>query len=417
MLITRTTVAIAALMALATATGTQAQTLTYLGQQIVPTGQLFGGTTIGGLSGIDRDTVTGRYLAISDDRSAVNPARFYDLSLNLAQFQRSANPGQSGVTFNAVTTILQPNGNPFATNTLDPESLRINPTTGALVWSNEGQRGGAGVPALQNPTVREMTSAGAFTRDYAVPTRFNPTGTGAADPGIRNNLAFESLAFSTDGQLLYTATENALVQDGTASTLATGSPSRIVAFNAATGAAGAEYVYNVAPIALPPAAANGFATNGLVELLATGDRQFIAVERSFAVGATTPGVGPNGLPTGYTLRLYAVDARGASDVSGFDLNRGQPYTAVTKALLLDLGTLTNDDGSALALDNIEGITWGADFNGQRTLVLVSDNNFGATQFTQFVALSLSPAIPEPGTWALMVGGVLLLGWRLRSQRG
>ncbi len=414
--ITRTTVAIAALMALATTTCAQAQTLTYLGQQIVPTGQVFGSTTVGGLSGIDRDTATGHYLAISDDRSAVNPARFYDLSLDLSQFKRSASPGQAGVTFNAVTTILQPNGNPFAANTLDPESLRINPTTGALVWSNEGQRGGAGTPALQNPTVREMTTAGHYTRDYAVPTRFNPTGTGATDPGIRNNLAFESLAFSTDGQLLYTATENALVQDGTASTLATGSPSRIVAFNAATGAAGAEYVYDVAPIALPPAAANGFATNGLVELLATGDRQFIAVERSFAVGAATPGVGPNGAPTGYTLRLYAVDARGATDVSGFDLTSGQPYTAVSKTLLLDLGTLTNEDGTALALDNIEGITWGADFNGQRTLVLVSDNNFGAGQFTQFVALSVSPAIPEPGTWALMVGGVALLGVRRGLRR-
>ena len=68
-------------------------------------------------------------------------------------------------------------------------------------------------------------------------------------------------------------------------------------------------------------------------------------------------------------------------------------------------------GSPLALDNIEGITWGADFNGQRTLVLVSDNNFGASQFTQFVALSVSPAIPEPGTWALMPVGAGLPGLR------
>ena len=72
-------------------------------------------------------------------------------------------------------------------------------------------------------------------------------------------------------------------------------------------------------------------------------------------------------------------------------------------------------GSPLALDNIEGITWGADFNGQRTLVLVSDNNFGASQFTQFVALSVSPAIPEPGTWALMPVGVGLLGLRRRAS--
>ena len=72
-------------------------------------------------------------------------------------------------------------------------------------------------------------------------------------------------------------------------------------------------------------------------------------------------------------------------------------------------------GSPLVLDNIEGITWAADFNGQRTLVLVSDNNFGASQFTQLVALSVGPAIPEPGTWALMPVGVGLLGLRRRAS--
>jgi hypothetical protein len=394
-----------------------AQALGYLGQQIVPSGQMFQGTTVGGLSGIERDVQTGRYLALSDDRGSINAPRFYELSLDLAQFQRSANPGQAGVGFNSVTTLLRPDGTPFPANTVDPESIRINPRTGTLAWSNEGQRGGSGVPALQNPTVREMTTTGTYLSDYAVPTRYNPVGTGATDPGIRNNLAFESLSFSTDGRTLYTATENALVQDGPASTLAAGSPSRILSFDAATGQAGAEWAYHVEPVALPPAAPTGFATNGLVELMAVGDRQFIAVERSFAAGAATPGSGPSGLPTGNTIRLYLVDARGATDVAGFDLASGQPYTGVSKTLLLDMSTLRNDDGSALALDNIEGITWGADVDGKRTLVLVSDNNFSGTQFTQFVALSVLSPIPEPATWALMAGGVLLLGGWLRLRHG
>jgi hypothetical protein len=410
------TLAAGSLLALVGATA-HAQSLGYLGQQIVPSGQIFQGTTIGGLSGIERDVQTGRYLALSDDRGSINAPRFYELSLDLAMFQRSASPGQAGVGFNAVTTLLKPDGTPFAANTVDPESIRINPRTGTLVWSNEGQRGGAGLPALQNPTVREMTTSGAYLRDYAVPSRYNPVGTGVSDPGIRNNLAFESLSFSTDGRTLYTATENALVQDGPASTVSGGSPSRILSFDAATGQAGAEWAYHVEPVALAPAVPNGFATNGLVELMAVGDRQFIAVERSFAAGAATPGAGPNGQPTGNTIRLYLVDARGATDVSGFDLTSGQPYTGVSKTLLLDLSTLRNDDGSALALDNIEGITWGADVDGRRTLVLVSDNNFSGTQFTQFVALSVLSPIPEPTTWALMLGGVLMLGGWLRLRHG
>jgi hypothetical protein len=398
--------ALTSLLFLALPLSASAAGLEYIGQQIVPSGTMFAGTTVGGLSGIDR-RADGRFLAISDDRSssATNPARFYELSLDLAQFVRSAAPGQAGVAFHAVTTIQTPSGGAFGLNQVDPESMRIDPRSGNLLWSNEGQRSGAG---LQNPTVREMTAAGVHVRDFAVPRRYNPAGLGAADPGIRNNLAFESLTLSPDGRTLYTATENALVQDGPASTVGNGSPARILSFDAATGAAGGEWIYPVDPVALPPIVPGGFATNGLVELLALGDRQFVAVERSFAAGAATPGVGPNGLPTGNTIRLYLVDARQATDVSGLDSIVGANVAAASKTLLLDLSTLKHDDGSALATDNIEGLAWGPEWNGKPTLILVSDNNFGATQFTQFVALSLTSPIPEPSTaalWLCALGGL------------
>ena len=94
---------------------------------------------------------------------------------------------------------------------------------------------------------------------------------------------------------------------------------------------------------------------------------------------------------------------------------GQPVQAATKALLLDLSTLTHEDGSALALDNIEGITFGPQFNGKDTLVLVSDNNFSGTQFTQFVALQITP-VPEPETFALLLAGLTLVGAAARRAR-
>jgi hypothetical protein len=60
-----------------------------------------------------------------------------------------------------------------------------------------------------------------------------------------------------------------------------------------------------------------------------------------------------------------------------------------KRLPLDLATLVNDDGSTLAVDNIEGISWGpASPTGRPTLILVSDNNFSNTQVTQFIALEV-----------------------------
>ena len=54
-----------------------------------------------------------------------------------------------------------------------------------------------------------------------------------------------------------------------------------------------------------------------------------------------------------------------------------------KSLLLDLRTL------GLPLDNIEGMAIGPTLpDGRRSLILVSDDNFAATQFTQFLLFAL-----------------------------
>ena len=54
-----------------------------------------------------------------------------------------------------------------------------------------------------------------------------------------------------------------------------------------------------------------------------------------------------------------------------------------KTLLLDLRTL------GIPLDNVEGMTLGPRLpDGRQSLVLVSDNNFAAAQFTQFLLFAL-----------------------------
>src|SRR5688500_46581 len=97
--------------------------LNYIGQQIVPNQTRFRGTVVGGLSSLDYNPGTDRYLSVSDDRSKTSPARFYELSLNLDKFQRAAKPGMAGVIFHAVTTIQQPRGGAFEKNSVDPEGL------------------------------------------------------------------------------------------------------------------------------------------------------------------------------------------------------------------------------------------------------------------------------------------------------
>ena len=371
------------------------QTLSYLGQQIVPTSATFRGTDVGGLSSIDYVPSTGRYLAISDDRSDRGPARFYELSLDLSKFRRSATPGDAGVSWLNVTTILDLNGRPFSRNMVDPESLRLDARRNLIYWSNEGQRSSG---AFQNPTVRRMTLDGKPAGEFPVPAYYLPSGSSgglaAGDMGVYNNLAFESIALTPDGKTLWTMTENGLAQDSLPTAVARGSRARMLSFDLDSGKAGAEYVYDVGPVPFPPAHAGDFATNGVPDMLALSDHQFIVIERAFAMGARTPGVAAlTGQPTSNTIKLYLVDTRGATDVSGWPSIKGREVVPVKRTLLLDLSSLRNDDGSILALDNVEGLTFGPMHEGKRTLILVSDNNFNPAQFTQFLALTIDGPLP------------------------
>ena len=117
-------------------------------------------------------------------------------------------------------------------------------------------------------------------------------------------------------------------------------------------------------------------------MVAIGERQFISIERSYAIGAQTQG----SISTGKTVRLFYIDARGATDISGIESTTGHTVKPVDKTLLVDLSDFRQADGSVLALDNIEGITLGPIFEGNKTVILVSDNNFSSRQFTQFIAL-------------------------------
>jgi len=75
-----------------------------------------------------------------------------------------------------------------------------------------------------------------------------------------------------------------------------------------------------------------------------------------------------------------------NDVNGIDSIAGALgfLRPARKTLLLDLRTL------GIPLDNVEGMTIGPNLpDGRRSLVLVSDNNFAANQFTQFLLFALS----------------------------
>jgi hypothetical protein len=350
--------------------------LVFIGQQVLPPGFRYNNTTVGGLSGIEYDPATGRYWAISDDRSELEAARFYELTLDLARFSKSAEPGYAAVAFHSVNALKRPDGTNFASsasdpaNAADPESIRLHVPSGRLVWSSEGERIAApDKPAiLVAPHVWEMERFGRFVRAFTVPAKFRPT---TENRGIRRNLGFEGLAFSPDYSTLYVATEAALLQDGPIASLTSTSPTRIIEYDYPEGIVRAEYVVDVSPIPAAPTPADGPADNGISEILAIDRDRLLVMERSYAAGA------------GNTIRLFDVDLRNATNVADVDALAGKPYTPATKRLVLDLADLK------IRLDNLEGMTWGPRLpNGNRSLVLVSDDNFNPRQITLFVAFEV-----------------------------
>jgi hypothetical protein len=361
----------------------------YIGQQIIPNGLKFGNTTVGGLSSIDYDSAEKRYFVLSDDRSK---SRFYTLKLDLDKFDRSGEAGMAGVRIEAVTTLRSQDGGIYSKNKADPEGLRLSPDRKTLYWSDEGKRSYFG---FRDPAVTEATLGGNFVRELSIPNHFKPKGSASGessgDSGIYDNLSLESLAVTPSGKTLWTAAENGLTQDSRNADLKHGSLTRLLSFNIASGKAGSEYIYEIEPVALPPLLPGLFATNGLSDMLAIGEKQFIMLERSFAIGAATPGTRPSGV----TIRLFYADASRATDVSSMPSIAGKDIRKVEKTLLLDLSSLLNDDATPLVADNIEGLTFGPCYKGKPTLILVSDNNFSPMQFTQIVALSVYDPLPLP----------------------
>ncbi len=360
-------------LALSLAFGVQAkvsvESLEFLGEVTFPTGFAFQGTEVGGLSSISYDAENKQFLAIADDRSQFNPARFYTLTIDLGDGRLD----DGDVTFVNVTNLLQADGSTYPALSLDPEGLTL--VNDRLFFSSEGDAN-----ALVNPFVKEINVDGSEIQALTVPEKYFPTADQSR--GIRNNLAFESLTATPDGRFLFTATENALFQDDNAATLDNGSLSRVLVYDLSVNPPTifAEHLYPVEAVAAAPIPADSFATNGLVELLALDDLgTTLAMERSFSNGV------------GNAVRLYEVTFQGALSVKDQESVRDpataapfelDPDVAETKRLVLDLGDF-------VVPDNLEGMTLGPVLaDGRQSLIVVSDNNFSPTQKTQFLAFAM-----------------------------
>ncbi|KAB8050740.1 esterase-like activity of phytase family protein [Janthinobacterium sp. FT14W] len=344
--------------------------LRLIGEQRIALKQPFEGTTVGGLSGIDYDASSNSWVMESDDRSEINPARFYRATLSYDSTAFSA------VTLNSVHFFTQPDGSRYPNlahakldrgdQVPDIETIRVDPQDGSLWYGSEGNR-----KVGLHPFVRHADRDGRYLSTLPTPPMFNVS---KNEVGSRNNMSFEGLSFASDGKSLWLGMEAALYQDGPLATPDHGSVVRITRLDRAGKVLG-QYAYAIEPVASRPAPGRE-ADNGVSEILAVNDRQVLVVERAGVENA-------DGIYTNH-VRVYAMDTEGATDIQAMPALAGAAYVPARKRLLLDLEKI-----GLPRVDNIEGISWGPRLeNGRRSLVMISDDNFNAQQVTQILAFEV-----------------------------
>ncbi|MBP5972037.1 esterase-like activity of phytase family protein [Brasilonema sp. CT11] len=339
----------------------------FIGSATFPTGYTFKKTPMGGLSGITYDAKKQLYYTISDDRSEKAAARFYTLKIDLSN-EKLTNDKVVPV---GVTTLLNESSQTFPTGTIDSEGITL--TNHETVYiSSEGDNFKQITPFLKEFSL----SSGKVLNTLPIPNKFLPDK--SRQQGIRKNLAFESLTITPNNKSLFTATENALIQDGPEAKPKISSPCRILQYNLLTQQPEKEFLYQTEAITPIFNFSPKFAS-GLSDLIALDNQgHFLSLERTFS-------------GFGFSIALYQISLEGADDIHNIDsllavdINQIKP---TKKELLLDLRKLD------LALDNIEGLTLGSKLpDGQLSLILVSDNNFNRLERTQILAFKLKMEPP------------------------
>ena len=200
----------------------------------------------------------------------------------------------------------------------------------------------------------------------------------AIDPKVVERLpnrGMEGLAISPDGTKLYGAMQSPLIQDGALNDKAerVGLNCRILEIDTTTGKT-REFVYRLDDGA-----------NGVSEILAVSDREFLVLERDGKGGADAA-----------CKKLFHIDLAGATDVTAVAaLPAGALPAAVTpvkKKPFLDLLAPKHKIAGADLPEKFEGLAFGPDLpDGRRLLLVTADNDFVAEKPFRVYAFAVDAA--------------------------
>lgn len=247
--------------------------------------------------------------------------------------------------------------------------------------------------------VKTDASGKVLAQDFSLPGVYAPENAyrGATPANLGGSRGFEGLAINRGGDRLYTLLEGTVTGDA-AKTL------RINEFNVDSNAySTSSWIYKLEA-----------AGTNIGDMTAINDHEFIVIERN---GATATG---GGTPF---KKLFKID-----------LGKVGADGSVEKVELVDLMNIAdpndlNGDGATtftfpyVTIENVHVID-------AQTLLVVNDNNFPGgggraltSDNTEFLKIHLDQplnvsAVPEPGSYALLLGGLALIGFRVRNrQRG
>ena len=260
----------------------------------------------------------------------------------------------------------------------DVEGIAIDRTASTALLADEGSA------AIRRFDLATFAACGSLR----VPPTF-------ASPNMRPNFGFEALG-CLRGEA-WTANEEALVSDGPASSTQAGAWVRLQRFDPQGFPAG-QWAYRCDPISGMTDLVD-VERSGVVDLVPWDRHTVLVLEREFG-GSVIPD---------FRSRIYAVDLRGATDVTRVPMLAAGGFVPASKTLLWQRG---------FPFTNFEGMALGPPLaGGRRSLLLVSDDGGGiGGQNQRLLALAVRAVREAPcdldgsGTVDGVDLGILLSAW-------
>lgn len=328
--------------------------LRFLDEYIVKDSIFINETLVGGLSGIDY--ANGQYYLIADDAS--NP-RYYKADIKI---------NNSKIDTIAFTSVIKFKD---SSQYLDAEAIRYDKKSNNVVITSEGS-----INYQKDPSFFSVNANGNINHYFEIPNALKAS----SNQKPRNNGTLEGLTLSHDNKGYWIAMELPLEVDGPEPEVAeTKSPIRITYIDAKTQKPTKQFAYYLDKIDKAPK--GNFSVNGLTDILAYDKDRFIVIERSYSSGLGTQG---------NTIKIFNIDATKASNTLTINSLADANFKHADKELIFNFESV-RDQLTNKSIDNIEGLTFGPTLaNGNKTLILVADNNFNklGPQLNQFILLEI-----------------------------